>query len=376
MPGRKLTILFSGMLAGDPGQGGASWAVLQYLLGFRRLGHDICFVEPVKSINDAVVDYFRAVTQEFGLPEHAALLESGTTRAVGLPYEDLRSIAPRADVLFNVSGMLADSALIDRIPTRVYLDLDPAFVQLWHATQGVDMRLDAHTHFVTVGQAIGRPGCAVPTCGRAWIGTLPPVVLDQWPLTPCAGNDALTTVANWRGYGSIEHDGVRYGQKAHSLRPLIDLPRRTSQRFLLALSIHPDEQLDLAAMRENGWQLIDPIETAGTPVRYRRFVQGSLAEFGVAKEGYVVSRCGWFSDRSACYLASGRAVIAQDTGFPAFVPTGEGLFAFRSADDVLAATDRLRSDPARHSAAARALAVEFLDSDKVLNRLLNSVGVK
>src|SRR5690242_2889084 len=257
MPSRKLTILFSGMLAGDPGQGGASWAVLQYLVGFRRLGHEVYFVESVKSINDAVVEYFRAVTQEFGLEANASLLEVGTWRTIGTGYEQLRDIATRADVLFNISGMLAEPPLIDRIPTRVYLDLDPGFVQLWHATQGVDMRLDAHTQFVTVGQAIGRPGCAVPTCGRAWIGTLPPVVLEHWPPrdeVAATTGGALTTVANWRGYGSIEHDGVRYGQKAHSLRRLIDLPTRTRERFLLALSIHPDERLDLAALRENGWQ--------------------------------------------------------------------------------------------------------------------------
>src|SRR3954471_16474690 len=207
MPRRKLTILFSGMLAGDAGQGGASWAVLQYLLGFRRLGHDVYFVEPVKAISDTVFEYFDSLADEFEMRPNAALLEANSRRTLGADYEQLRDVAARADVLFNVSGMLADPALIDPIPTRVYLDLDPAFVQLWHATQGVDMRLDAHTHFVTVGQAIGRPGCAVPTCGRAWIGTLPPVVLEHWPAGQRASMDGvLTTVANWRGYGSIEHD--------------------------------------------------------------------------------------------------------------------------------------------------------------------------
>jgi len=375
MPARKRTILFSGMLAGDPGQGGATWAVLQYLLGLRRLGHDVYLVEPVKILGDSVIDYFRLVTAEFGLDANAVLIEAGSRQTVGTSYDKLHDVAARADVLINVSGMLADPALIDRIPTRVYLDLDPAFVQLWHATQGVDMRLDAHTHFVTVGQAIGRPGCTVPTCERSWIGTLPPAVLEHWPVGQARTNGAFTTVANWRGYGSIEHDGVRYGQKAHSLRQLIDLPTRTREEFLLALSIHPDERSDLAALRQNGWRLIDPVEAAGSPDRYRRFVQRSLGEFGLAKEGYVVSRCGWFSDRSACYLASGVPVIAQDTGFGEFIPTGEGLLSFRTTEDVLVAMDRLRSDPARHSAAARTLAAEWFDSDRVLTRLLDAVGV-
>ena len=266
--------------------------------------------------------------------------------------------------------MLRDERLLGEIPVRVYLDLDPAFNQLWHAVQGIDMRFDGHTHFATVGLALGTPGCAVPTCGRDWIPTLPPVVLDRWPVAEALERDALTTVANWRGYGSIEHEGVLYGQKAHSLRRLVDLPRRTPQRLELALAIHEGEQPDLAALAEHGWRLVDPVEAAGTPERYRRFVQGSKAELGIAKSGYVASRCGWFSDRSACYLASGRPVIAQETGFSAHLPTGEGLFAFETAEDVLAAIDALRSGYERHRRAARALAEEHLDSDAVLTRLL------
>src|SRR5262249_13932836 len=161
---------------------------------------------------------------------------------------DVLSFARRAAVLLNVSGMLADEALLAPIPRRVYLDLDPAFVQLWHATQGIDMRLAGHTHFVTVGQAVGRPGCGVPTCGRCWTPPLPPVVLEPFSAAPPVPHGPLTTVGNWRGYGSIEHGGVFYGQKAHSLRPLFDLPCRTSEKFLLALAIHPGEAKDLAAL--------------------------------------------------------------------------------------------------------------------------------
>src|SRR5262249_50811310 len=161
------------------------------------------------------------------------------------------------------------------------------FIQLWHATQGIDMRFAAHTHFVTIGQAIGRPGCAVPTCGLRWIPTTQPVVLDHWPPAGPITHDALTTVGNWRGYGSVEHRGVFYGQKAHSLRPLIDLPTRTQEKFLLALAIHPGETKDLAALGANGWGLLDPARVADTPDRYRQFIQGSRAEFGIAKSGYA-----------------------------------------------------------------------------------------
>jgi hypothetical protein len=384
MPARKLTILLSGMLAADPHQGGATWAVLQYLLGLTRLGHDVCLVEPVSpqalrpagaplhaSDNAA---YFRRVVADFGL-QHAALLLTGTRQTVGLPHAALLARASGADVLLNISGMLTDEEVIGRIPVRVYLDLDPAFIQLWHAAQGVDMRFAGHTHFVTIGQAIGRPGCPVPTCGLGWIPTPQPVVLEHWPVAGPVTHDALTTVGNWRGYGSIEHEGVFYGQKAHSLRRFITLPTRSPAPFLLALAIHPGEAADLAALHANGWGLLDPAQVAGTPADYRAFIQGSWAEFGIAKSGYVASRCGWFSDRSVCYLASGRPVLAQETGFSYFLPVGEGLLAFDSADEALAAIDALRSDYPRHCRVARALAEEHFNSDRVLARLLQRIGV-
>ncbi len=272
---------------------------------------------------------------------------------------------PVPDLLLNVSGMLRDERLLEQTPIRVYLDLDPVFNQLWHA-QGVDVGLDGHTHYATVGRR-------VPATGHDWIHTLPPVVLERWPVSERIEVDAFTTVANFRSYGTVENDGVRYGQKAHSLRPLLELPRLTDERFALALDIHPDEP-DLAALGEHGWELLDPRRVAGTPERYASFVRGSKAELGIAKEGYVVSRCGWFSDRSAAYLASGRPVVAQDTGFGESLPTGAGLFAFSDTDGVLAAIEALRFDYGRHARAARAIAEEHLDSGRVLSRLLREVG--
>src|SRR5437879_5132225 len=167
----KHSILFSGMIAGDPGQGGAAWAVLQYLLGLRKLGHEVTFVEPIKPQKvrpgGAQLDqsdnaaYFRAVMRQLGFDRASALLLAGTERTVGIEYQELRRIAARSDLLMNISGMLDDEALTSRIPRRVYLDLDPAFVQIWHANYGIDMGFSRHTHFVTVGQAIGKPSCPV-----------------------------------------------------------------------------------------------------------------------------------------------------------------------------------------------------------------------
>jgi hypothetical protein len=237
------------------------------------------------------------------------------------------------------------------------------------------MRFDGHTHFVTIGLSIGEPDCPVPTCGLTWLKTLQPVVLDRWLVGHPVAHDALTTVGHWRGYGSIEHRGVLYGQKAHSMRPFFALPTLTRETFLLALAIHPSETKDLAALQQHGWALADPAVVADTPQSYQQFVQGSRAEFGVAKSGYRLSQCGWFSDRSVCYLASGRPVIAQDTAFGRFLPTGIGLFSFTTMDEVLTALDELNRDYERHSQGARAIAEEFLDSRRVLPQLLANVGL-
>jgi len=214
----------------------------------------------------------------------------------------------------------------------------------------------------------------VPTGGREWITTLPPVVLEQWPVAAGPGDGSFTSVGNWRGYGSVEHDGIQYGQRVHSMRPLMELPRRTDAHFRLALAIHPDEHKDLELLAENKWELVDPVEAAGTPARYRGFTADSSAELGIAKSGYVLSRSGWFSDRSACYLASGRPVLAQETGFSRFLPTGEGLLSFEGVVDAAAGVEEIRGGYGRHARRAREIAEDLLDSDRVLGELLDKLG--
>lgn len=382
---KRLTILASGMIAAIPEQGGATWAVLQYLLGFKQLGHNVYFVEPVEWVSLRPVGvslaasinavYYRHVVAAYGLEGTSALLLTGTQETVGLPYPELCQAARRADLLINISGLLADEALFDSVPVRVYLDLDPGFSQLWHAAEGIDMRFAGHTHFVTIGRGIGQPGCDIPTCGLPWMTTFQPIALPHWPVASRTTYDAFTTIGNWRAYGTIQHRGTFFGQKAHALRQFMALPQLTDERFVLALAIHQDEREDLAALANNGWHLIQPDQVASTPDRYQRFIQGSKGEFGIAKSGYVTARCGWFSDRSICYLASGRPVIAQDTGFSRCLPTGEGLFAFETIDDVLTSIDALKRNYTRHARAARALAEAYFDSDKVLSQLLSQIGV-
>ena len=373
--GERLRILLSGMVAGDPRQGGASWAVLQYVAGLSELGHEVMLVEPVPAGSlepeGEVARYFLSLPLVEG---RAALLGRGAEETLGVPWGELLEFARGADLLLNVSGMLRDERLLEAVPTRAFLDLDPGFNQVWQAT-GSEMGVGLHTHCVTVGVRIGAEDCPIPTLGRNWIPTLPPVALAHWPAVDAApARDAFTSVGHWRSYGSIEHGGVRYGQRAHSLRHLVELPRRSEARFELALGIHPDEVDDLRALRGNGWSLVDPYEVAGTPADYAAFVRGSKGELGVAKSGYVDSRSGWFSDRSACYLASGRPVVAQDTGFAESLPAGEGLLRFETVEEAAAAVAEVEADPARHGRAARELAEEHLDSRQVLPRLLERLA--
>jgi hypothetical protein len=372
--GERLKIVVAGMVAGNPHQGGASWAVLQYLAGLESLGHEVLLVEPVPAAalgRGPVADYFGALPLREG---GAALVAQPGRQTLGLPYEEVLVFAAQADLLLNISGMLRDERLLERIGVRAFLDLDPGFNQVWQS-EGEDMGFDLHTHFVTVGTLVGTPGCPIPTCGREWIAMLPPVALEHWPLaSDPPRREAFTTVGHWRSYGSIDHAGLHYGQRAHSLRGLIELPGRVEERLELALGIDPGEVTDLEALAANGWQLLDPARVAGTPAAYRDFVRASKAELCVAKSGYVASNSGWFSDRSACYLASGRPVVAQETGFAQRLPTGEGLLAFANTDEAAQSVAEVSAHPARHRAAARAVAEEHLDARKVLGGLLHELG--
>ncbi len=273
-----------------------------------------------------------------------------------------------------MSGVLAGNELTAGIAVRLYVDLDPGFTQLWHST-GVDVGLPGHTHFATVGQKIGRTGDAIPDCAVEWLHVLPPVCLDAWPVLPSPKSRRFTTVANWRSYGSITHEGVFYGQKAHSFRAFAGLPLLTDTPLAVALSISPEEHADLRMLREGGWRVVDAARVASAPDAYQRFIQRSAGEIGIAKSGYTVRPTGWFSDRSAAYLASGRPVVAQDTGFAPFLPTGAGLLAFREPTEAAERIDEVRRDYARHALAARRIAEEHLDARRVLGRLLEDLGM-
>jgi hypothetical protein len=378
-------VVVAAALAQCPGRGGHAWVVLSYLLGFRRLGWHVTLIDRlpaagcvdrngarVPPAHSAGAQYARAVLDRFGLADDYWLLVDGDPEPVGRSRAALRAELRASDFLLNVMGFLDDPELRADAPRRAFLDIDPGFPQMW-ADLGLADVVSGHDAHLTVGTNVGRPGCRVPTLGLAWHATLPPVVMKEWPAQRGAGR-AITTVATWRGpFDPVEHDGTRYGLRAHELRPLADLAARTEWPLELALDIDPADRADRERLLGFGWRLVDPRVVAGTPEDYRAYVQSSTAEILVAKGMYVQSAGGWLSDRSACYLASGRPVVAQDTGLGAHVPTGDGLLLFHDAATAHTAIEEVLGRYRHHADAARALAAEHFDSDRVLRALVESV---
>jgi hypothetical protein len=227
--------------------------------------------------------------------------------------------------------------------------------------------------YVTVGLNLGEADCPLPTCGIHWQKTLPPVVLDEWTVSHGPG-DAYSTVADWRSFSPIEWGGVWYNQKADEFKRIIDLPRRVRAPLELCLSIDPAEP-DRAELERYGWRLVPPSVHAATTDAYRNYIAHSRGEFTAVKHGYAAGRTGWFSDRSACYLAAKRPVIIQDTWIGRHLPTGTGLLTFNDTESAAEAIEQVESDYTRHAEAAVSFAREFLDSDLVLSRLLRLAGV-
>ena len=380
------SLVIAGALARKPKVSGHTWVMLQYLLGFRRLGCETLFIdylEPSHFVDESGRDcppegsinrrYALDVVRRLGLEDDYVLCGPEGQSIIGMPRPRLLERVRRSDLLLNIMGYLRDEEILGLVPRRVFLDIDPGFGQFWDEL-GLHHSFAGHDDFVTIGLNIGRPDCTIPACGLDWIVTPQPVVLEWWPVSEDAG-ESFTTVATWRGaYGPVQFRGRSYGLRVHQFRRFVDLPRLTGRPFELALDIQPEETRDLALLSDKGWTLVNPRTVAGDPLAYRRYIGRSLAEFSVAKDLYVQTRGGWISDRSLCYLASGRPVLAQETGFSRHYPTGEGLLAFSTLEEAIAGVEEIARRPDRHARAARALVEEYFDSDKVLGRLLQQLG--
>lgn len=364
-------VVLAGAIAQLPCRGGHAWAFLQYLLGFRDLGFEVLFLDRVTEDMDTRrgSHYLKSVMDRFGLEDDYCLLGTNRDALVGIDRATALQRTRESLGLINVNGFLDDEEFLAAAPRRVYLDIDPGFAQMWREL-GLHDSFVGHDVFVTIAEQIGRAGCRVPTCGLNWITTRPPVVLDLWTQATEPGG-AFTSVGSWRGpFDPVEFDGTLFGLRAHEFRKLFELPHLTGERFELALDIDRAEVPDLAQFDRYGWHLHNPQVAAGSPDDYWAFVRASKAELMVAKNMYVESRSGWFSDRSACYLASGRPVVAEDTGLGGLYPLGVGLLPFRTLDDAAAAVEAVASDYPGHARAAREIAESEFASETVLESLL------
>ena len=405
--GEPLLLVVLGTLASSP-YAGMAWMHMQIAAGLRRLGHDVHYLEatsvwpydPVRRTkvddSDYAAPYLKRVAESFGLGGRWGYRRSFSDG------EWLGPSGPRADQLLACADAVFNVAGATRARTREALDIgrlvyygtDPPYQELAFAMgdRAVRRTIDQHDDFVTYGENIGTVRSPVPPLPGLCSRTRQPILTDLWRDGPPA-RAAYTTVTNWKqeGHDLCYHGEVYHWSKHLELLRFVDLPRRTALPLELAMgledadSVKPGsgEMIPAAGMTfderrvldDNGWRLVDAHEFTTDPWRYRDYVRGSRAEFSVAKDQNVRLRTGWFSERSACYLAAGRPVVVQDTGFGATLPTGEGLFAFNTADEALTAFDAIESDYERHSRAACEIAEEYFRADRVLPAMLADLGL-
>jgi hypothetical protein len=401
---RRIVVL--GTLASDP-YAGMAWMHMQITAGLRRLGHDVYYFEttstwpfdPVRQSrvhdSDYAVPYLRRVAESFGLGDRWAYRRSFSDKAwLGMDRGRAEDLLAHADVVLNVAGSTRVREEDLKVGRLVYYGTDPVYHEVSFA-QGDEETcsiVEEHDDFVTYGENIGRPDCPLPPLPRLRAWTRQPVLLDLWN-DGSPARDVFGTVGNWRQDGrEVIFRGETYRWSKHyEFLKFIDLPRRIGQPVELAMNLAepttmrhgrgtvvaafglaPEER---RLLESNGWRLVEARDFTTDPWRYRDHVRASRGEFTVARDLNVRLRSGWFSERSACYLAAGRPVITQDTGFGTVLPTGEGLFAFTTMDEVLAAFEAVNADYDRQSRAARAIAEEYFRAETVLAKVLSDLGL-
>ena len=386
--GKRLKIVLLGIMSRMP-FGGLVWGSIQYIVGFERLGHEVYYVEAHGSTPRTFVekpgddpwaraaDFVDNVMRRLDLGDRWAFHAVHDNRHFGMSDVQLKQLYASADLIINLHGATLPHDEHCATGRLVYLDTDPVEVQIEadRQTPAVLAFLNRHSAFYTWALNYARPDCGVPvTAAFDFRPTPPPIVPDFWE-SP-SGNGAgplMTTIGNWRQDNcDLTYQGDVYRwSKHHEFLKFIDLPRRTSQAFELALSSLPNNDRDL--LERHGWRVRDAVGFSRDLDLYRAYIVGSRGEFTVAKDRNVRLRSGWFSERSASYLAAGRPVITQDTGFGSVLPTGQGLFAFSTMEEALEAVREIDGDYARHSRAARRIACEHFGYDVVLPKLLESV---
>ncbi len=361
---------------------------LAYAVGLHELGHEVYLIDyvgrgrcvdahggPVPFERWSGCAHFEAVAREYGLWPRAALVGwSRTTH--GLPFARLEALAAGADLLITRSGKIHKLAEIFEAPARrAFFDGNPGSTQTLfeHRDPEADP-LDRYEHRFTLGYNIGTAASAIPCSGLAWHALPRPVVLSMYPPQICDDGGRFTTVSTWRGRGTFELDGKHSGQKSDNWLDYLDLPRRSGRPMEIALRLQgPEQQRDRRLFTDAGWRLSDPARLRNF-ADYRRFLAGSRAEFSVAHNRYVAFNTGWFSDRSAAYLACGKPVVVQSTGIERHLPTDRGILTFSTPDEAVDRIAAVDADYLRHARAARDIAEEYFVAQRVLGRMLEIVG--
>lgn len=384
LPQSRLRIIVLGYIVRGP-LGGMTWSDLHYLLGLAFLGHDVYFVEdsddypscydPVKGIMDTDPTYglqfATRIFEKVGLGNAWAYYDAHTSHWHGSCADSILSICKTADVLLNLAGVNPLRPWFMEIPARVFVDKDPVFTQIRHLTDSVALKkAKQHTAFFTFGENIGCNWSIIPNDGLPWQATRHPIFLDAWSPTQGQEQGKFTTVMLWDSYPAREYNGQFYGMKSDSFTPYLDLPEKTGCTLELAVG---SPTAPRAMLCSKGWAVRDPHEPTLDPWTYQDYIQQSKAEFSVAKHGYVVSRSGWFSERSAAYLASGRPVLIQETGFSDWLHTKAGVIPFNTPEEALAGIEEINSRYKFHAWAAREIAEEYFDARKVLSQLLERI---
>lgn len=362
---------------------GHTCAVMNWVKALESLGWEVWIAEHLSSdeleepeagcTRSPQEEFWHATAAEFGLAERQCLIVDGRSPDLAA----FRDFAAGADLFLNYSGQFKQLDLLGARVTKAYLDVDPGFTQLWAATCGTDMNFAGHDLFGTVGANFGSPQLRLPRTAQDWIPLVPPVPGAYWRgrlsgADGASADDAWTTVSHWYGYNDLVWEGKTYGGKRDSLRALADLPRRTGRSFAIASDLQPGWE-DYDAYIGGGWRLVPSAEVCRDVLSYLRFIAASRGEIGVAKGGYVVSRGGWISDRSLIYLALGRPVVLQDTGWPEVVPAGAGLRPFVDAAGAAQRIAEVEKDYATEQEGARRLADEVFSPAVALGPLLARV---
>jgi hypothetical protein len=363
---------------------GVALHYLQYCLGLRDMGVEVSYLEEITDYwpyhpdtfepdesASYTVPWLRELFDAFDLPW---AYRDPLGRYHGATEQDVVDRCSRADLVLNVSGAHNPIAHHKLAKALVYVDTDPGFIQV-KAEQEPGSRawLDGHDLLFTFGESMGSPSCKMPGGGYPWKTTRQPVYLPFWDEVSAPPGRAWTTVMNWKAYAPVEWQGEVWGQKDAEFPVMRPLPARLPELDLeLALGGREAPRDELTA---EGWTISDPLEATRTVWRFRDYIAGSRGELSIAKQCYVRSGSGWFSERSANYLAAGRPVVMQDTGWSAHLPTSAGLQPFTTTDEAEAAVRLVEADPIAASAAAREVARSCFDSQVVLAQLLSDAGV-